>query len=178
MKNDEPDALDRALDKPLDNALAQYSSEEPLAGLEQRVLNRVRAEGAPPRSGFGRRGAAAGGAVVGGGGGGGGAGGRGAAVWWDRPAPPPPFPGQAARPVPLANARPVPKRATPAGFRKRPGQPRRPVPLSSEERALLALVARAPDQAREALLDLQRRSTAPIQVEEIRIEPLRSDDAK
>src|ERR1035438_4460708 len=46
MKNDEPDALDRALDKPLDNALAQYSSEEPLAGLEQRVLNRVRAEGA------------------------------------------------------------------------------------------------------------------------------------
>src|ERR1039457_6096576 len=68
MKNDEPDALDRALDKPLDNALAQYSSEEPLAGLEQRVLNRVRAEGAPPRSGFGRRAAAAGG---GGGAGGG-----------------------------------------------------------------------------------------------------------
>src|ERR1035441_4563835 len=64
MKNDEPDALDRALDKPLDNALAQYSSEEPLAGLEQRVLNRVRAEGAPPRSGFGRRVAAAGVAVV------------------------------------------------------------------------------------------------------------------
>src|ERR1017187_3098118 len=158
MKNDEPDALDRALDKPLDNALAQYSSEEPLAGLEQRVLNRVRAEGAPPRSGFGRRVAAAGG--------------------WDRPVPPPPFPGKAARPVPLANARPVPKRATPAGFRKRPGQARRPVPLSSEERALLALVARAPDQAREALLDLQRRSTEPIQVEEIRIEPLRSDDAK
>src|ERR1017187_9325760 len=142
MKNDEPDALDRALDKPLDNALAQYSSEEPLAGLEQRVLNRVRAEGAPPRSGFGRRVAATGVAVV--------AGVVVAAVWWGRPVPPPPCPGQA----------------------------RRPVPLSSEERALLALVARAPDQAREALLDLQRRSTEPIQVEEIRIEPLRSDDAK
>src|ERR1019366_8864095 len=55
MKNDEPDALDRALDKPLDNALAQYSSEEPLAGLEQRGLNRGRAGGAHPRSGGWRR---------------------------------------------------------------------------------------------------------------------------
>jgi uroporphyrinogen-III synthase len=42
---------------------------------------------------------------------------------------------------------------------------------------LLALVARAPDEAREALLDLQRRGTEPIPVEEIRIEPLRSDYA-
>src|ERR1017187_6269271 len=85
MKNDEPDALDRALDKPLDNALAQYSSEEPLAGLEQRVLNRVRAEGAPPRSGFGRRVAAAGVAVVAG------WGGVGVAVMGGNAPPPPPL---------------------------------------------------------------------------------------
>jgi len=42
----------------------------------------------------------------------------------------------------------------------------------------LAFVARAPDQARGAFIDLQRQSTEPIQVEEIRIEPLRSDHAK
>jgi hypothetical protein len=47
--------------------------------------------------------------------------------------------------------------------------------VSREERALLALVALAPDQAREALLDLQRRSTEPIQVDQIKIDPLRSD---
>jgi hypothetical protein len=50
MRNDEPDALDRALDDALDNALAQYTSEDPLAGLEQRVFDRVRAEGAAPRT--------------------------------------------------------------------------------------------------------------------------------
>lgn len=170
MRNDEPDALDRALDQALDGALAQYSSEDPLAGLDQRVLNRVRAEGAARRYGFGRWVLAVGVAVV--------AGIITTPVLWKREAPPPPGPGQARRPVPLADARPAPKRATQAGFRKRPGRARRPVPLSSEERALLALVTRAPNQAREAFLDLQRRSTGPIQVEEIKIAPLRSDDAK
>ena len=43
---------------------------------------------------------------------------------------------------------------------------------------MVALVAIAPDQTREALLDLQRRSVEPIQMEEIKIEPLRSDDEK
>ena len=172
MRNDEPDALDRALDNALDNALAQYSSEDPLAGLEQRVLNRVRAEGAARRFRFGRWVLAVGVAVV--------AGMITTAVLWKRPLPHGPSTGQARRPV-------LP---TPAGLGKRARQtsrlvrlPRRaefptPAPVSSEERALLALVARAPDQAREALLDLQRRSTEPIQVAEIRIEPLRSDDAK
>jgi hypothetical protein len=50
MRNDEPDALDARWTL---GALAQYASEEPLAGLEQRVLNHVRAEGAAPRSGLG-----------------------------------------------------------------------------------------------------------------------------
>jgi hypothetical protein len=174
MRNDEPDALDRALDK----ALAQYSSEEPLAGLEQRVLHRVRAEGARPRFGFGRWVLAVGVAVA--------AGMLATAVLWKRPVPLGAVAGQARRPVPLA----AQKRAAPAGFRKRAGQARRPVPLprrsefptpapvTSEERALLAFVTRAPDVAREAFIDLQRRSTEPIQVEEIRIEPLRSHDAK
>jgi len=187
MRNDEPDALDRALDNALDNALAQYSSEEPLAGLEQRVLNRVRAEGSVRRFGLGRWVAAVGVALV--------AGMVAAAVWWNRPVPPPAPVWQASWPVrqqvqsratppalvgqaswPVAQQ--VQARATPAGFQKKRGQARRPVLLSREERALLALVARAPDQTREAFLDLQRRSVEPIQVETIRIEPLRSDDAK
>src|ERR1035441_543655 len=163
------DDLDHALDGALDGAVVRFSSAEPLTGLEQRVLNRVHAERAVPHVGrfrFGRWAPAVGVAVV--------AGMVMAAVLWDKPVPPPPPVGQDSRPVPQQ----AQTRVTPAGFRKKNGQARSPVPLTSEERALLALVARAPDQAREALLDLQRRSTEPIQVAEIRIEPLRSDDAK
>jgi hypothetical protein len=165
MRNDE-------LDRILDGALAHYSGAEPLAGLEQRILNRVRAENAAPRAGrvrFARWAVAVGVAV--------------AAVW---------LVGQASRPVP----RQIRARAAVAGFtekkgqdsgqarrpvllvRKKSGQARRPVLLSREERALLELAAQAPDQAREAMRDLQRQSTEPIQIAEIRIEPLRSDDAK
>jgi hypothetical protein len=162
MTNDELDGV-------LDGALARYSSVEPMAGIEQRVLNRVRAAGSTPRLarfGFGRwalavAAVAVGVAIT-------------TAVRWDRP------PGlsasgagQAGRPVLLA----VPKQATPASITKRHGQARRPVlPLSGEERALMKMVASAP----EALLDLELRSTQPIQIEEIKIEPLRSDydDAK
>ena len=156
MRNDE-------LDQVLDGALAGYSSAEPLAGLEDRVLNRVHAERAAPR--VGRWVWAAGVAVL--------AGMIATAVLWV---------GQASRPVPqqilTRAAPPVLTRAASPVLRKRHRQARRPVLLTREERALVALVTRAPDQAREALLDLQRRSTEPIQVEEIKIEPLRSDDAK
>jgi hypothetical protein len=181
MKNDEPDAPDRALDDALDSALAQYSSEQPLAGLEQRVLDRVRAEGAAPRTGpFGRFGvgwaralgfAVAASLLV-------------AGVWWIRPKPYVAVAGRARSPVPrresaIATQPPATSRQPPVtASEARPRQARRPVPLSRQERALLAFVARSPGQAREAFIDLQRRSTEPIQVEEIKIEPLRSDDAK
>jgi hypothetical protein len=175
MRNDEPDALDRALDDALDNALAQYASEEPLAGLEQRVFDHVRAEGAAPRTGVGLWVQALGFAV--------GAAMLVVAVWWMRPQP---------HVAVAGRARSVPRRAGAIETQSqtashqppatasvaRPRQARRPVSLSSEERALLAFVARAPDQARGAFIDLQRQSTEPIQVEEIRIEPLRSDHAK
>jgi len=162
------------LDKALDSALAQYSSAEPLAGLEQRVLNRVRADGARPRFAFARWALALGVAVAM----------LTTAVLWQRPQPK--LEGglqparrlsaalrertlphrQARRPVPLYRqaGRPVPPSI----------QARRPVSLSPNERALLALTERAP----EALLDLQRQSTEPISIAEIKIEPLRSDDAK
>jgi hypothetical protein len=151
------------LDQALDAALAQYSSAEPLAGLEQRVLNRVRAAGRARRIGpwvlaVGLAVVVVVGTIT-------------TAVVWKRPLP---QVGQAFRPVQPR----IQTQAAPAGRKKRLGQARRPVPLTNEERALLAFVTRAPDQAREALLDLQRRSTEPIQVEEIKIKPLRSDDAK
>jgi hypothetical protein len=180
MKNDEPDAPDRALDDALDHALdhalAQYSSEDPLAGLEQRVLHRVRAEAAGPRFGVGRWVRALGFAVtvsllV-------------AGVWWMRPQPHVAVAGQARSPIPgredaIETPPPATSHQPPATANAaRPRQAGRLVPLSSEERALLAFVARAPNQAREAFMDLQRQSTEPIQVEEIRIEPLRSDHAR
>jgi hypothetical protein len=146
------------LDQALDAALARYSSAEPLAGLEQRVLNRVRAEQPAPRIGRWVLAVAMAAGMI-----------AAAALWV----------GQASRPVPLQILTradpPVQTRAAPPVLRvlrEMHGQARRPVLLTNQERALLA------DQAREALLDLQRRGTEPIQIEEIKIEPLRSDDAK
>ena len=75
MRNDKPDAMDRALDE----ALAQYANVEPLAGIEQRILGRVRAEAAAPRLGFKRWALAAVAVVVVA---------IGTAVLWKRPAPP------------------------------------------------------------------------------------------
>lgn len=163
MRNDDPG---NALDGALDSALAQYSSVEPLAGLEQRVLDRVRAEGTARRIGFWRWVLAAGvaGTIA-------------AGVWLERPVPHVVVAGKTGRPViPASRQAGTPARLK--SLKKRYGQARRAVPLSREERALVALVAIAPDQTREALLDLQRRSVEPIQMEEIKIEPLRSDDEK
>jgi len=157
MRSDDLDAMDRAL--------AQYSNVEPLAGIEQRVLNRVRAYGAVRRSGLARWALAvafAAAAVL-----------TTTAVLSHHPSA---KSGAGSQPAAASQAAlAAPKPAAPAEFTKRPGHyGRRPAPLSREERALLALVARAPDQARDALLDLQRRGTEPLRIEEIGIEPLRS----
>jgi hypothetical protein len=154
MRNDEPEALDRALDR----ALGQYSNVEPLAGLEQRVLNRVLSR-ERKRAPFARWALAVGVAVVAI---------IGAAVWRMRPAPHAVVAGQARRPVVLAAQR----RVAPRRLKTRPGPARRTVRLSPEERALLTPAAQG------ALLDLQQRGAEPIQVEEIRIEPIRNTDAK
>src|SRR5437879_3724578 len=50
MKSNQPGELDKLLDE----ALTSYSSEDPRPGLEQRVLSRVRAAGAPRRFGWWR----------------------------------------------------------------------------------------------------------------------------
>jgi len=168
MTNDESNAMERALEQILDAALAQYSNTEPLAGLEQRVINRVRAEGGARPSRFGRWALALGlaAAII-----------VAVSVWWMQPRP------LIALPLPIARSiDPSPRFEPPAAVRPTKNAavhvPREfpiPTPVSREERALLALVALAPDQAREALLDLQRRSTEPIQVDQIKIDPLRSD---
>jgi len=172
MRNDEQ-ARERALEAALDKALARYASVEPLAGLEQRVLHRVRAAGAGRSYRFGRwtiaAGVAAAALLI--------------AVLWKSQVPPGVHRASLARAVayperPQIGPRPAPRamkrhRAA-AGLPKRRVFPT-PAPVSREESAFLAL-AGAPDQVR-AWLDLERRNSKPIQVEEIRIEPLRSDDA-
>jgi len=178
MRNDEPDALERWLDR----ALAQYSSAEPLAGIEQRVLNRVRADGAVRRFRFGRCVLAVGVALV--------AGLVVAAVWWIRPVPRGAGSGHVIRAVALPDMRLAQEQATPAGFGTRAGQAGRPVPLpkrhefpapapvSREERAVLAFADLAPDVLREAFAGKQPRPAEPIRIEEIKIEPLQSDGAR
>jgi hypothetical protein len=167
MKNDEPHAIDRVLEE----ALAEYSSAEPLAGIEQRVLRRVRAEGARTRGTLWRWVFVAGAVVA--------ASITFMAVVRMRPVPDPVrVIAQVPKPMPrMASAQPSRKRST------RPGLPRRrdfpiPAPVSQEERALLALVTRSPDETREAFRDLQQRSTEPIRLEEIKIEPLQSDGSR
>jgi hypothetical protein len=50
-----------------------------------------------------------------------------------------------------------------------------PSPLTDEERALLALAARAPDEALSTSIDQAQPDIAPIEVKEIDIEPVRID---
>jgi hypothetical protein len=47
-----------------------------------------------------------------------------------------------------------------------------PTPLTDEERALLAFVAQSPKQAEEVLADAKSRSSKPIEIKEIQLEPL------
>lgn len=173
MRNDEPDAVDQVLE-----ALSRYSSEEPLAGLEQRVLNQVHAACAPPRrSGWGwalTASVAAGVAAAGV-----------AALVLMRPIPDPPkvprLIAHSPKPAPvLVAAQPVRKPNAPPASPASHGLPKWrefpiPTPVTSGERALLALVERAPDATREAFLDFESRNNQPIKLEEIKIEPLHSD---
>jgi hypothetical protein len=171
MRSNQPDELDKLLDE----ALASYSSEEPRPGLEQRVLKRVRAEGIPRHVGWWRwaiaipvlasllvlaiahrskpRPAAAESKV--------------ASV--QRPATAPTTPRRAAyRPTrrvvnrPVVAHPPLPKR----------GVFPLPAPLSAQERALVDLVTRFPDQAREVLIEASQRSSQPIEIPRIEIPPL------
>jgi hypothetical protein len=173
MRNDERDALDRLLD----DALAAYSRQEPRPGLEQRVLNHIRAGSAVRRFRWRRLAVtipvAAGLLWVG--------------VLWMRQSSTPERPPVTARVVapappetPRMASRPhATKRLRAVARRRRilPKQPEfpAPVPVSNEERALLAFVEHSPKLARETLLDTRQQGIAPIRIEEIKIQPLQSD---
>jgi anti-sigma factor RsiW len=182
MRSNQPDELDKLLDE----ALATYSSEEPRPGLEQRVLRHVRAAG-PRRVSWWRWAIAI--PVF-------------AALMLlavthlvkspavaQRVKPQPAIAAQnlastrqPARTV-VASGKPqsVPTRrphhivASPVVARRelsKGGVFPLPVPLSAQERALLDLVTRFPDQAREVLIEANQRSSQPIEIPRIEIPPL------
>jgi hypothetical protein len=51
-------------------------------------------------------------------------------------------------------------------------------PFTREERALLALVEHAPEEATRAFRELQQQSDEPIRVEEIKIQLLQAEDSR
>ena len=172
------------LDRMIDGALASYSGAEPLAGLEERVLNRVRvAEAERPRLRLWRwvlAGSVLTALVV-------------VAIVLRTQRNPAPETNDIARVeahVPLVAA---PAREAPRVAAKRRGrigkapQPKRlpkleqfpaPAPLTAEERALLAFVERSPNEARQVFADLQKRTNEPIEIEAIQIQPLRMNGAQ
>jgi hypothetical protein len=172
----------------IDRALPSYSRAEPLAGLEQRVLQRIQLE-APARP----------------------------RTWWRRPAFAVPafaallLAGVVVRmswqPVPrpsgirpdqvapnLAVVKPpaaLPRLAQPAPSRKI-RRPRRapvkslpkqeifpaPMPMTPEERVLLAWAGRVPAEAARTLADLRKRTSEPVSIQQIQIQPLPRDGSQ
>jgi hypothetical protein len=187
MNSDNRDELDDVID----GALAGYSSAEPLDGLEDRVLRRVRATGATRRSPWFYRVAIPALAAV-----------LFACIalrteWKSQsrttsatqraavsepsslasapqPSPAPatrvvePKPGIGTGQKPIAPARPLPKEEF---FPAR-------MPITDEERALVAWVRRAPAEAAQAFADLEKRSAEPISIQPIQIPPLQSESAQ
>ena len=158
------DELDRLLEK----GLSSYSSAEPAAGIERRVMERVstaRRRFELPRWLIAAPALAA--ILL-------------AFVFWSRPdeapKPPPIAALPAAPPMPARGLSPAvtPRQAPPGRIRrtvtaapKRPQFPA-PAPLSTQERALIDLAVRAP----ETLELFARRSGEAIEIAEIQIRPL------
>ena len=171
MAGEQRDPLDRLLD----DALAAYVNQEPRPGLERRVLNRVRAEGARPRFAF--LGWASPAAVLGC---------LLAVVLWNNRATVPAAPEMAragVSPTPVVDA------ATESGkpLRRQPGNTRRasvpkqaefpvPTPLTRQERALVAFVSSAPDEALQTFGQPRPPEIEPLWIDEIELPPLQIGD--
>jgi hypothetical protein len=165
MKSDE-------LDKILDTALASYSQEEPRQGLDYRVLNRIHASRDSRRFAWLRWAIAIPAfaclVVL-------------ALTFWNKgdSTPKPLKPASlvtVSRPRLKSLQSPKAKQVVVWRGRSRRLREREqfptPTPLTDQERALLAFVTRSPKQAQEVLADAKSRSTEPIQIKEIQIEPL------
>ncbi|MEO7144304.1 MAG: hypothetical protein ABI165_12475 [Bryobacteraceae bacterium] len=164
------------IDNLIDGALAGYSGAEPGAGLEQRVLNRIRAEAPVSRKhGWPRWAlvvpALASLLIV-------------AIVPRIERAPAPKSAAVVRMPaIDRSPARaavapaPVPRRST---KHRAKGLPKEeyfpaPVPITAEERTLLTFVQRHPKEAEQVFSDLEKRDDSPIEIRPIQIPPLQSD---
>lgn len=145
----------------MDDALSGYSAAEPVAGLEERVLNRIRiAEASRRRSWFVRWAFAfpvlASLLVA-------------AVVLRTTPAEQ----RLDLAPPPIASAPPV-VRPVPVSKRERHWSAPRPPAATEQERALLTLATCEPE-ALQALADLQKKSNETLEIQAIQIAPLESD---
>jgi len=167
------------LDSMLNAALAGYSAAEPLAGLEERVLCRVRAIEVTRRrtAGWAFTFAAAAALVL-------------VAIVMKTPGNLTPKSRDIARtetPAPVRSAarveepRVATKRRRGRIAAKRTASPEllpkqeqfpAPAPLTAEERVLRSFVEGHPAEAQQVFAQLQRRSNEPIQIEPIQIAPL------
>ena len=165
---------DDELDKLIDQALADYTEPQFPVGLEQRVLNRVSAATLRRRFDFPKWAFAVpllAALVV-----------TAGIVWrYRQPVPQPPTAvGMRPKAVPPANWAAKPQIAAPvkpALRRKHQSQPKQPTfpapaPMTAEERALVAFIQTAPQQAHQVLSEMARSGMEPIGFEEIRIQPL------
>lgn len=173
------------LDKVLDSALSGYSAQEPWPGIEDRILNRIRNEGARRLfAAFRWRAVLAGAAgclLL-------------AAVLFrhaadpsstalapvpPRPIEPPRAELQAATAAQEPRPRPRPESTRNRQIAERSPLPKRqvfptPSPLTAEERALLAVISRGPERVRETLTYAQTSVPKPIQIEPIEIQELQN----
>jgi hypothetical protein len=166
------------LDRVIDGALARYSGAEPLAGLEERVLNRVRVVETGRRWRLAWAFALVAAVVV-------------VAVVMRTPRQPVLKSNGLARVIAPAPVRPAPavekervvaKRPVRAKARRQRVLPKQeqfpaPAPMTAEERALVAFVGQHPAEARQVFAELQK-SDEPIEIQPIQIPPLRSDGAQ
>ena len=163
------------LDRLIEGALAGYSDAEPLAGLEERVVNRVRAARARRRVvAWAAAVAVAASVVV-----------VGVVVRTERRVPPKP-----AEVAGVTNVAPPAAVATPEPRIRRAARSRRPKalpkleqfpapePLTAEEKALLALVEHDPKEAQQVFTALSQSGDGPIQIAPIEIAPLQSGGAQ
>ena len=165
----------RDLDRLIDGALASYSDAEPLAGLEGRVVSRVRAVQARRRIlAWGMGLAVAASVVV-----------LGIVIWTEQRLAPKRR--EVARVTSVAPTAAMIERAVRIPARVHAERPKAlpkleqfpaPEPMTAEERAFVALVTRDPTEAQQILADLRNRADAPIEIQPIQIPPLQSDGAQ